>query len=130
VVEASFDDMKVHQAGYPNAAALLKGTVTDEQAVIISRSFSEILTFVDNDDPRNYTCEKLKKPKPQWCQPYCEGHPPGEALSKMIYNRFRKTATVYKVPWDSYGGLKDSTDMTDDQITNALASATLYGLDF
>jgi hypothetical protein len=49
----------------------------------------------------------------------------------MIYNRFRKTATIYKVPWSGYDGMKDATDMiSGDRITNALASATLYGLDF
>lgn len=130
IVEASFDAMKVHQAGYPNVGALFKGTVTDEQAAIIGRCFSEIIIFVDNDDPKQYTCEKLKRPKASWCKPVCEGHPPGEALSKMIYNRFRASASVYKVPFSSYSGLKDATDMTSDQITNALAATTMYGLDF
>jgi DNA primase len=130
IVEASFDAMKVHQAGYPNVGALFKGTVTDEQASIIARSFSEIIIFVDNDDPMRYTCELLKKPKASWCRGGCPGHPPGEALSKMIYNRFKTTSSVYKVPFSAYSGLKDATDMTSDQITNALASTTLYGLDF
>jgi hypothetical protein len=130
IVEASFDAMAVHQAGYPNVGALFKGTVTDEQAALISRCFSEIIVFVDNDRPLDYTCERLKKPKSQWCKPVCLGHPPGEALSKMIYNRFRGTASIYKVPFTAYAGKKDATDMTGDEITDALASTTLYGLDF
>jgi DNA primase len=130
VVEASFDAMKIHQAGYPNVGALFKGTVTDEQAALISRCFNEIIVFVDNDRPLDYTCERLKKPRAQWCKPFCEGHPPGSALSKMIYNRFRQSASIYKVPFTAYSGLKDATDMNSDQITNALAATNLYGLDF
>jgi DNA primase len=130
VVEASFDAMKIHQAGYPNVGALFKGTVTDEQAALISRCFSEIIIFVDNDKPLDYTCEKLKKPKGQWCKPVCLGHPPGESLSKMIYNRFKGSSTIYKVPFSAYAGRKDSADMSEDEITNALAATHLYGLDF
>src|SRR6478752_7141331 len=130
MVEASYDAMKIHQAGYPNVGALFKGTVTDEQAAIISRCVSEIIIFVDNDNPLDYTCEKLKRPKSSWCYFLSKRRPPGEALSKMIYNRFKGTCTIYKVPWSAYDGLKDATDMNDDQITNCLASTTMYGLDF
>jgi DNA primase len=113
IVEASFDAMRIHQAGYPNAAALLKGTLTDEQEAIIKRSFTEVVIFVDNDNPKDYPGMDV---------------PPGQALAKTIYNRLRSTTLVYKVPFAAYVG-KDASDMTDDQITHALSSAQMMGLD-
>lgn len=114
IVEASFDAMKIHQAGYPNVAALFKGTITDEQGRIIERSFSEIVIFVDNDNPKDYP----KLPVP-----------PGVALARKLRARFSPTMLVKKVPFDRYSGLKDATDMTDDQIGYALAGTDLMLFD-
>lgn len=114
IVEASFDAMKVHQAGYPNVGALFKGTVTNEQARLVSRSFSEIVIFVDNDNPKDY---------PQL------NEPPGAALSKKLRAIFSPTMLVKKVPFDRYSGHKDATDMSDDEITHALAGADLMLFD-
>jgi DNA primase len=114
VVEASFDAMKIHQAGYPNVGALFKGTVTKEQSSIISGMFSEIVIFVDNDDPKDYP--QLKEP-------------PGVALAKKLRAIFSSTMLVKKVPFDRYSDLKDATDMSDDQINYALSGADLMLFD-
>lgn len=120
ITEASFDAMKVHQAGHPNVVALVKGALSKAQATILERSFNSVVVFVDNDNPLDYHCEK--------CVPFCHGHPPGAELSRKIYNRLGPTMTVYKVPFSLYHG-KDAGDMTEDQINRAIRGAEFYALD-
>jgi DNA primase len=121
ITEASFDAMKVHQAGHPNVVALLKGALSKGQANLLERTFNSVVIFVDNDDPMDYTCTK--------CMPRCLGHPPGAEIAKKINNRLGKNMNVYAVPYSLYNG-KDATDMTSDEINRAIRGATFYGLDF
>lgn len=114
LVEASFDAMKIHQAGYPGVAAFLKGAMSEYQEAIIKRTFDEVVIFVDNDNPDDY---------PDLPEP------PGKALAKKIYHKLKSSCSVYKVPFEAYNGLKDATDMTDEHITKCLMSAELFGLD-
>jgi hypothetical protein len=114
IVEASFDAMKIHQAGYPNVAALFKGTITDQQGALIERSFSELVIFVDNDNPAHYPNLPV---------------PPGVALARKLRSRFSSSMLIKKVPFARYSGLKDATDMSDDQINYALAGTDLMLFD-
>ena len=114
IVEASFDAMKIHQAGYPNVAALIKGTFTEEQEEIVKRMFDEVIIFVDNDNPHDY--------------PHLS-EAPGRALGKQIYNKLKGSMQIYKVPFEAYGGLKDATDMTIEQISYAIHQIKFMGLD-
>jgi DNA primase len=121
ITEASFDAMKVHQAGHPNVVALLKGALSKGQASLLEKTFNAVVLFVDNDNPMDYTCTR--------CMPRCLGHPPGAELARKIHDRLGRTMNVYAVPYSLYTG-KDATDMTSDEINRALRGATFYGLDF
>lgn len=50
VVEGSLDAMMVHQAGFPNVVATLGATVTDRHIDLLSRYFSRVYLFGDNDE--------------------------------------------------------------------------------
>lgn len=49
VVEASFDTMAVHQAGYPNVVATLGSSLSNNQREILGRTFDTIIVLTDWD---------------------------------------------------------------------------------
>lgn len=123
IVEASFDAMKVHQAGYPNVVALLGGSLSKDQEVLLKRHFSRVILMVDNDKPQfHVTCAKCKRNGFKMCQ----GHKPGEQLGLKIAER----CNTLDVRWANYSNeeiyarnVKDATDMTDDEIRQCLRNA-------
>lgn len=120
VCEASYDAMRIHQAGYPNVVALLGGHVTDYHVVQLSRTFSKVIIMTDFD-PKQY------RPNCRMCNyKKCKGHRPGRDLGRAIQQRMLNK----KVMWAAYDdtcvyphGAKDAGDMTDDEIRQCLKNA-------
>lgn len=123
IVEASYDAMKVHQAGYPNVVALLGGSLSQEQEILLKRHFSKVIIFTDNDKPQYHvTCAKCRRAGFDMCQ----GHRPGRALGLKIAER----CPTMDVRWAHYSneelyprGVKDATDMSDDEVRQTLRNS-------
>lgn len=119
IVEASFDAMRVHQAGYPNVIALLGGHVTDEHIEQIERYFNRVIIMTDFDWLQHEgSCRK--------CGGACRGHRPGRDLGRSIAGRLRNTRVLWAAYDDSCvypHGAKDPGDMTDDEIRQSLKNA-------
>lgn len=120
VCEASYDAMRIHQAGYPNVIALLGGHVTDAHLAQINRNFSKVIIMTDFD-------QKQYRPNCRMCHyQKCKGHRPGRDLGRTIAQRLPNK----KVLWGAYDdsvvfphGAKDAGDMTDDEIRQCLRNA-------
>lgn len=94
LTEASFDAARIHQAGYPNVGAILKGHISEHQIDYIHKYFTDVVMFADNDDSAGLKLgmeiqSKLNIPM-RWCN------------------------------LENYGDAKDASDMTDDQIRRVL----------
>lgn len=122
VTEASFDGMRVHQAGYPNVVSLLGGSLTDFHVEQIDRYFNKVIIMTDfeqdEDMVRHDNCKK--------CGGECRGHRPGRDLGRKIASKFPHK----KVMWATYDdscvyphGAKDVGDMTDNEIRQCLRNA-------
>lgn len=120
ITEASFDAMRVHQAGYPNVIACLGGNFSEEHQAQLDRTFSTIIIMTDFDKKQFHVpiCKK--------CQGNCKGHNPGRELGRSI----AKKMSGKRILWASYEdrmvyphGAKDAGDMTDDEIRQCLRNA-------
>lgn len=126
ICEASYDAMRIHQAGYPNVIALLGGHITDYHAHQIGRHFSRVIIMTDFD-------EKKFRPNCRLCEyKRCAGHRPGRELGRAIVRALPNKRILWGV-YDSDTvfphGAKDASDMTDEEIRQCLAGAvpnTLY----
>lgn len=120
VCEASYDAMRIHQAGYPNVIALLGGHVTAFHVEQINRHFSKVVIMTDFD-------HKQYRPNCRMCNyKKCTGHRPGRDLGRTIAQRLPNK----KIMWAAYDdtcvfphGAKDAGDMTDDEIRQCLRNA-------
>lgn len=128
ICEASYDAMRIHQAGYPNVVALLGGHVTEWHVQQLSRHFSKIIIMTDFDKkrivPNCRPCREAKKPWIQGVQ--CEGHRAGRDLGRAIANRL----STKRIMWAAYDDTcvfphdaKDAGDMTDEEIRQCLRNA-------
>jgi hypothetical protein len=116
LVEAPFDAMRIHQAGYPNAVAVAGGYLTQAQADLLQRHFTTTIVMPDND-PKPIIrdscgpCRREKRAK-------CKGHWPGKDFAEGVE---KKVSSVY---WTKkIVGFKDACDMTDEQIRDAVNNA-------
>lgn len=126
IVEASFDAMRVHQAGYPNVIALLGGHVSPFHLDQIERHFSQVVVMTDyerGDDLVVY--ENCRK-----CEGNCIGHMPGRDLGRKII----KGLSEVRTRWAAYDdtcvyphGAKDVGGMTDDEIRQCIQNAIPNG---
>lgn len=127
VCEASYDAMRVHQAGYPNVVALLGGHVTSFHLAQIARTFSKVIIMTDFD-------KKIYRPNCRMCRGVtvdgkhkeCWGHRPGRDLGRSIVKGIPNLKTM----WAAYDstcvyphGAKDAGDMTDEEIRHCLRNA-------
>lgn len=114
-VEAPFDAMRIHQAGFPNVVALAGGSPSMHHYALLDRHFSKIIIMDDNDDPADYPRKNCKQ-----CPGECVGHTPGEVLGQKLV-RGLPNKSVY---WAQHvNGCKDACDMTDEQITHSIVNA-------
>ena len=120
ITEASFDGMKIDQAGFPNVLGLLGGYVTPWHYEVIDRHFSTLILMTDFDKKRfDVNCKRCKSKGNR----ICTGHRAGRDFGRTIINQFPHK----KVLWVAYddtcvypNGAKDATDMTDDEIRQCL----------
>jgi len=125
IVEANFDGQSIHQAGYPNVGALLGGSLSLEQEIMIKRHFSKIIIMTDND-PKTYNevCRKCMRQGFQICQ----GHQPGRDLGMDIASKMQGSSV--RTYWGAYSdteifarGVKDANKMTGEEIVQTLRNA-------
>lgn len=125
VCEASFDGLKIAQAGYPNVVACLGGNFSPYHAEQLRMYFNTIVIFTDYDDKELHRyvdcrkCMKLGLDK-------CKGHNPGRALGRKIAD----TMSGKSIKWASYEsgliyphGAKDAGDMTLAEIRQCIKNA-------
>lgn len=125
VVEASFDTMMVHQAGFPNVVAILGGNATPHHYSLLEKHFDHVVIMTDYDIKelhRYSNCKKCRRLGYEGCL----GHNPGRELGHSLELGLRKLT----VDWAYYGkgvvyprGLKDATDMSDQEIRQCVNGA-------
>lgn len=101
ITEASFDAMRIHQAGYPNSVATLGGHISKENIDLLNKYFTRIIIMTDNDNA-------------------------GRSLGNNIANRLKGKDIL----WAMYDyetvyphGAKDVGDMTDAEIKHCISNA-------
>lgn len=127
VTEASFDSMRVHQAGYPNTVATLGGHISRWQFAQLDKWFDTIIIMTDMDkkqfhDKDGDVCKKCRNIGSSMCL----GHNPGRDLGTTIAAGLSKK----KVLWAAYDDrliyphdAKDAGDMTDEEIRQCIHNA-------
>ena len=125
ICEASFDAMRIAQAGYPNVVACLGGNFSEYHAEQLKMHFNTIIIMTDNDDVnlhRQPNCRKCGTTNKN----DCNGHNPGRALGRKIAD----TMSGKSIKWASYeSGLiyphdaKDAGDMSIIEIRQCIKNA-------
>jgi DNA primase len=101
VTEASFDAMKLHQAGFPNGVATLGGHISNDSVSLLNKYFTRIIIMTDNDEAgRDLGKAIVKKLK-------------GKEVLWAVYDH----NTIYP------NGAKDVGDMTDEEIRHCIDNA-------
>lgn len=130
VCEASYDAMRIHQAGYPNVVALLGGHVTPYHIEQLGRTFSTIILMTDFDKKQyRPNCRQCKNVTFKPGEVKCKGHRPGRDLGRSIADALSHK----KVLWAAYDDkvvfphdAKDASDMTDEEIRQCLRNAVSH----
>lgn len=132
VCEASFDAMRIHQAGYLNVVALLGGHLSEWHKATLNKYFSKIIIMTDWDARRREpNCAKCRRAG----LPTCLGHRAGRDLGRQI----AESLPNKKIMWAAYNDTcvyptwtiegvrdkpaKDASDMTDEEIRQCLRNA-------
>lgn len=123
VTEASFDAMRVHQAGFPNVIGTLGGHLSPENFALLDRHFNTIIIMTDFDVKQ--TRDKCK-PCHRRNLPACVGHNPGRDLGNAIAAGLRHK----NILWAAHSntevyphGAKDAGDLTDEEIIACVDNA-------
>lgn len=122
VVEASFDAMRIDQAGYSNVAACLGGNFSEAHAQQIDKYFTTVIIMTDFDDKNQHRYANCR-----FCGTVsmldCKGHNPGRKLGWKIADRMKDKI----IRWASFeSGIvyphnaKDAGDMTDQEIVQCI----------
>lgn len=125
VCEASFDAMRIHQAGYPNVVACLGGNFSPHHFDQLNKHFSRIIIMTDFDKKEKHIYKNCRKCKQRGFS-LCAGHNPGRDLGATISAGLQ----MKHILWASFSdkviypnGAKDAGDMTDDEIRQCLRNA-------
>lgn len=125
VTEASFDGMRVHQAGSPHVVSCLSGNVSPYHLAQLDRYFDTIVIMTDFDSKEKHMYNDCKKCNKRGFK-LCIGHNPGRDLGAKIANGL----PLKRVLWASYSenlvyphGAKDAGDLTDEEIRQCLRNA-------
>lgn len=122
VTEASFDAMRFTQATGIPAVATLGSSLSANHAEQLNKYFTRILIATD-DDPtpivREGRCRKCMKDRGS---DVCQGHYAGNELGLSIAEQVKgvKIEWLHMDDHQRYGGAKDVSDLTDEQIKEAL----------
>ena len=121
VTEASFDSMRVHQAGYPCTVALLGGHLSTIHIEFFNRYFDTVIIMTDFDRKEDHISPVCKK-----CRGKCTGHNPGRDLGKAIADALPRK----RIKWASHGfkevypnGVKDAGGMHDSEIKTCIQNS-------
>jgi DNA primase len=127
LVEANFDAMRVHQAGFPCVVACLGGNFSEAHADQLAYNFSSIIVMSDFDDKEQHKYANCKKCKRNGLA-LCAGHNPGRMLGEKVAQEMATRAKVVK--WAAWEpglvyphGAKDAGDMTDAEIAHCIRNA-------
>lgn len=123
ICEASFDAMRIHQAGYPNVVAILGGHLSEWHTDALNKSFSKVVIMSDYDQPRRQpNCARCRRAG----EKTCVGHRDGRDLGRQIVDALPNK----RMMWAAYDdncvfphNAKDAGDMTDDEIRQCLRNA-------
>jgi DNA primase len=125
ICEASFDAMRIHQAGYENVVACLGGNFSPYHFDLLDKYFSTIVIMTDFDKKEKHMYTGCRKCKKRGLN-LCAGHNPGRDLGATIAAGLHRK----KILWASYDekviyphDAKDAGDMTDDEIRQCLRNA-------
>lgn len=125
VCEASFDAMRIHQAGYPNVVACLGGNFSPRHFDQLNKHFSRIIVMTDFDKKEKHIYKNCRKCKKRNLN-LCVGHNPGRDLGATIAAGLHRK----EVLWASYdnkvvypNNAKDAGDMTDEEIRQCLKNS-------
>lgn len=129
IVEASFDGMRVHQAGLPNVVATCGGSFSPYHLAQIDRHFDTVIIMTDFDKKEKHFYDKPGRPCRKCFNaklPLCAGHNPGRDLGVNIAAGLKNK----NVRWASFedrlvypNGHKDASDMTDDEIRQCVRNS-------
>lgn len=128
ICEASFDAMRIHQAGYPYVVALLGGHISDFHVDQLNKHFSTIIIMTDFESKPEVrpNCKQCKGNQPNEFGVRCIGHRAGRDLGRSIATKLDNK----KIMWAAYDetcvyphGAKDASDMTDSEIRQCLDRA-------
>lgn len=122
VVEASFDEMRVHQAGFPCVVACLGGYLSPHHVEQLNMYFESIIIMTDFDKKEKNMYENCKKCKKAGSN-LCKGHNPGRDLGHTI----AKELSNKRIYWASFDegivfphDAKDAGDLTDEEIRQCI----------
>lgn len=125
LTEASFDAMRVHQAGFPNVVACLGGNFSSHHFEQLDRSFNTIIIMTDFDQKDKYIYDNCRKCAKRGIE-FCTGHNPGRDLGALVAEGFNRK----RVLWAAFGhrevyphGAKDAGDLSDDEIRTCIKNA-------
>ncbi len=125
ITEASFDAMRVDQAGHPNVVSTLSGSVSPYHLEQLDHNFNTIVIMTDFDPKEKHMYNNCGKCSRKGLK-LCVGHNPGRDLGTKIATSLPSK----RILWASYeqgvvypDGAKDAGDMTDDQIRQCVGNA-------
>lgn len=123
LTEATFDSMSVHQAGYPNVGALLGGTLSKTQKMLLGKYFKHVIIMTDNEVGDNVVYHKHCMHCMRQGSNMCLGHKPGRDLGMKIASELPHL----RVSWAVFNNreiyprnVKDANGMTGDEIRQCL----------
>jgi hypothetical protein len=132
ICEASFDAMRIHQAGHPCVVAVLGGSLSPFHVELLGRTFSTVINMTDFDTKKIHypNCRRCKG-KYEWCNGHRPGRDLGNSIVEKLPSKRHLWATysedlVYPInPQAGYrnGPAKDASDMTDDEIRHCVRAA-------
>ncbi len=134
ICEASFDAMRIHQAGYANVVACLGGNFSPYHFDLLNRTFNRIVIMTDFDDKSKHVRKACRKCKNRGSN-LCMGHNPGRDLGATIAAGLNRKDILWAswghgIAYPNFavegvrnGAAKDAGDMTDDEIRQCLRNA-------
>lgn len=122
IVEASFDALRVAQAGFPNVVAILGGNVSKYKMELLNKYFDRVIIMTDNDEVRKYdTCNSKKCADSSVCLGHSPGRDAGDAISKGFVREVFWACQDANIIYPH--NAKDAGDLTDSEIRSVIENA-------
>jgi len=128
VCEASFDAMKIHQAGFPNVVAILGGSLSPDNLGLLDRYFSTIILMTDYDKKEDHKFKNCPKCNTKLKED-CEGHNPGRETGLKIASAL----PMKDIQWGVYDRFhvypdekKDPCELSEKEIQQCIHGAVSH----